>query len=454
MRRRFAVSLILAACLLEGCAGRPGQPSSAADAAPRTQPRLATRPFLAMPSSAEGEIPPLLSQTGAFADVRSLAPARGALPYDLAVAFWSDGAIKSRFVMIPAGQVRYSPTGDWVFPPGTVFVKTFELPDDATRPAARRRLETRLLVVDASGGVYGATYRWRDDLRDADLLPAAGLAADVTIRDARGTHRQPWVYPGREDCRTCHNAHTSGVLGPKARQLDFELRYPDGSTENQLRRWNRLGLFSSRLGEADMAGLVTLARLDDPRRSLQDRARSWLDANCAHCHRPGGTVANFDARFETPLERQRLIDGPVLIDQNVNRARVISARDPWRSVALLRVDTNDDLRMPPLARHSIDEQGVALLRGWILSLPGREALAPVAMTPEGGNFGGPVTVALSHPAAGAEIRYTLDGSAPGPGDARYEAPIRIDGAVVLRARAYKDGFTRSVISQQTYLVER
>ena len=54
--------------------------------------------------------------------------------------------------------------------------------------------------------------------------------------------------------------------------------------------------------------------------------------------------------------------------------------------------------------------------------------------------------------AGAEIRYTLDGSAPGPNDARYDGPIQIDGPTVLRARAYKNGLTRSVISQQTYLV--
>ncbi|MEJ1964992.1 MAG: chitobiase/beta-hexosaminidase C-terminal domain-containing protein [Gammaproteobacteria bacterium] len=46
----------------------------------------------------------------------------------------------------------------------------------------------------------------------------------------------------------------------------------------------------------------------------------------------------------------------------------------------------------------------------------------------------------------------MDGSVPGPGDTRYEGPIRIDGPTTLRARAYKEGFTRSVIALQTYLV--
>ncbi len=142
-----------------------------------------------------------------------------------------------------------------------------------------------------------------------------GLNEDIAVRDAGGPHVQSWYYPSREDCLVCHNSHTKGVLGPKTRQMNRVLRYPDGVTENQLQRWNRLGLFSHALDEKDMPGFATLARADDASRSIEDKARSWLDANCAHCHRPGGTVANFDARYETPLAEQRIVDGPVLIDQ-------------------------------------------------------------------------------------------------------------------------------------------
>jgi uncharacterized repeat protein (TIGR03806 family) len=405
-----------------------------------------------MPDTAAGAMPPLLSQTGAFTDVRQLAPAAGLMPYDLLLAFWSDAAVKGRFVAIPEGKVAFSATGEWTFPPGTVFVKTFELPVDTAQPQHMRRLETRLLVVDRNGGVYGVTYKWRADLSDAELLSPAGLNENISVRDARGTHEQTWYYPGREDCLACHNSHTNGPLGPKTRQMNRELRYPDGVVENQLRHWNRLGLFSPAIDEKDFGSLPVLARAEDANRSIEDKARSWLDANCAHCHRPGGTVANFDARYQTPLESQHIVDGPVLIDQNVDRARVISPHDPWRSVALMRIDTNGDIRMPPLARHVIDVKGVSLVRDWIMSLPGRDVVPPPAFQPAGGDFKSPVSVSLSSSEPGAEIRYTLDGSAPGPSDARYEGPIRIEGPAVLRARAYKDVLTRSVSVQQTFVV--
>src|SRR5882762_3068638 len=132
--------------------------------------RNAPEPYLRMPHLAGGKIPLLLSQTGAFSDTPNLVPGGGLIPYDIAVPFWSDGAAKSRWVAVPNAKIKYSPTGDWVFPRGTVFVKTFELPAAAASPAVKRRLETRLLVCDGAGGVYGVVYKWRPDLSDADLL--------------------------------------------------------------------------------------------------------------------------------------------------------------------------------------------------------------------------------------------------------------------------------------------
>jgi uncharacterized repeat protein (TIGR03806 family) len=414
--------------------------------------RIAPRPYLAMPQDAGGQMPTLLSRTGAFSNVRKLIPSQGLIPYDLVVAFWSDGAGKSRWVAVPKDKIKFSSTGEWTFPRGTVFVKTFELSTDAADPGITRRLETRLLVCDSAGGVYGVVYKWRPDNSDADLLKGSETE-EIPIKTPTGeVRKQPWYYPNRLDCLACHNANAGGVLGVKTRQMNRVFTYPSGATDNQLRAWNHIGLFEPEVSDADLATLPTLAAADDTARTLQDRARSYLDANCAQCHRPRGTVAYFDARYDTPLDQQALIGGPVLIDQGIDRPRVISPHDTWRSIAYMRVNTVDDIKMPPIARETIDQKGVRLLRDWITSLPGRPVLDPPAMSPASGNFGAPIEVSLSEAEPGAEIHYTLDGSVPTPSDLRYEKPIRLTGPTVLRARAFKDGFTRSITTQEVFIV--
>jgi mono/diheme cytochrome c family protein len=315
-----------------------------------------------------------------------------------------------------------------------------------------RRLETRLLVRNNRGGVYGVVYKWRPDLSDADLLPGSATEK-IPIRRADGSSSdQTWYFPSRKDCLTCHTARANGVLGVKTRQMNRDLTYPGGVTDNELRAWSHVGLFDTQLSDAQIEQLPKLAAADDHSRSLEDRARSYLDANCAQCHRPGGTIASFDARYDTPLAQQGLIDGPLVYDLQIDHSRVVAPHDIWRSIVWERTNTNADIRMPPLARETIDVQGVALLREWILSLPGRAVLDPPAITPAGGNFAQPVNVQLKTSEPGAVVRYTTDGSVPGPSDSRYDAPIRVTQPTVLRARAYKDGFTRSITSQQVFVV--
>ncbi len=416
-----------------------------------------SRAFLDRPPDERGAIPSLLSQTGAFTETRTLKADPALIPYDLNVAFWSDGAAKSRWISLPRGgsgqseKIRFSPTGEWKFPPGTVFVKHFELATDETRPDQRRRLETRLLVCDRAGGVYGVSYKWRPDGMDADLI-REGQVEPIAIRTARGSRIQNWQYPGPADCRQCHTPASGGVLGVNARQLNGDLTYPRGRTDNQLHTWNRLGLFEPAVAEADIARLPRLARGDDAGRSLEDRARSYLDANCSQCHRPGGVVADFDARYDTPLANQGLIGAPVRIDLGIDGARVIAPNDPWRSTILGRVETTEPTRMPPLAHEVIDRRGAELLRAWIGSLPGTPALAPPTIRPKGGDYRGPVRVTLGHPDPGAVLRYTLDGTAPGKVSTAYEGPIEIRRSTTIRARAYKAGWTRSIAAQETLIV--
>jgi uncharacterized repeat protein (TIGR03806 family) len=406
--------------------------------------------YLLMPPRADGPLPLLLSQTGAFKDVRNLVPGDGLIPYDIIVPFWSDGAMKSRWISLPNGKIKFSPAGEWVFPQGTVFVKTFELPTDETNPNVKRRLETRLLVCDSMGGVYGATYKWRADNSDADLL-ATNLTEAIPIQTATGVRTQTWYYPNRQDCLTCHTANAGYVLGVKTRQLNSDFAFSSGITDNELRAWNHIGLFEPKFSEDDLKIFPELARADDLSRSLEDRARSYLDANCAQCHRPKGTVAYFDARYDTPLAKQELIDGPVLIDERIDNPRIIKPNDIWRSIVYMRTDTTEAFKMPPLARNRIDEQGMNLLRQWIESLPGPPALPPPEISPHGGNFDKPVAVVLkSEP--GATIRYTLDGTVPTTSDFLYEKPVQLTGPTILRAKAFKPGFTKSITTQEIFIV--
>jgi uncharacterized repeat protein (TIGR03806 family) len=421
--------------------------------------RPTAKPYLDMAESETGAFPKRLSETGAFKSTRDLVPVDSLIPYDLAVAFYSDGASKSRWISVPndsshpGSKIAFAAADEWKFPNGTVFVKHFEFRIDETRPGLTRRLETRLLVRESGGSVYGATYKWRADNSDADLL-ATNLSEEILIRTAAGVRTQTWYYPSRQDCRTCHTDLAGGVLGVKTRQLNRGLLYGNGVQDNELRAWNHIGLFEPQLDEAALPAYPRLARAADATRSVEERARSYLDANCAHCHRPGGTIGNFDARYDTPLGRQNLIGGSVLIDQGIDRPQIIAPNDIWRSIAFMRINTLEGYKMPPLAHETFDEQGKGILRAWIQSLPGPPVLAPPELPPPPNHDVDFLEVALSHNEPGAAIHYTLDGSAPTVSDPVYEKPIKLENSTVVRAKAFKRGFTKSITVQQIYILGR
>ncbi len=202
---KFSAALLACIAGLAACHGRYG-----------IENRIVPQPYLGMPQNADGAIPALLSQTGVLKDAPKLTPADGLLSYEIRVPFWSYGANKLRWVSVPAAKIGFAPTGEWTFPAGVVFVKTFELPVDDAPPTITGRIETRLLGRDATGGVYGVVYKWRADNSDADLL-TSGVNEEIPIRTADGgTRSQTWYYPSREDCLKCHNSHAGGVLGRSA----------------------------------------------------------------------------------------------------------------------------------------------------------------------------------------------------------------------------------------------
>jgi uncharacterized repeat protein (TIGR03806 family) len=318
------------------------------------------------------ELPPRLSQTGVFASLADLSPGSGVVPYGVNAPLWGDGAAKRRWIALPGNaQVGFAPTGEWKFPAGTVLIKHFEIGVDETDPSRRRRLETRLLVVDRAGLGYGVTYRWRPDGSDADLLPA-GLGEDIPVRTARGSRLLHWNYPSRHDCLVCHTPVAGFVLGVTTRQLNGPLTYSrTGVTDNQLRTWRHLGLFANPPNEKAIPHLRRLVPVTDQAAPLEQRVRSYLDSNCAQCHRPGGARAEFDARLDTPLQLQKLIGGPLIgADLGVPGARVVTPGAPERSMIYLRMSRRQGVfNMPPLATNVVDADAVAAVAAWIRSLP-------------------------------------------------------------------------------------
>ncbi len=326
-------------------------------------------------------LPQHLSELGAFTDPVHLVPAPGLIPYSVNSPLWSDGATKQRWVAVPQNQkITFSATDNFSFPGGTVFIKNFDLTVNETN-GATRRLETRFLVRNNLGGIYGITYKWRADGSDADLLSAA-LTETLDVTNASGVRTQTWYYPGPFDCLVCHNPNSGNVLGVNARQLNGPLTYPaTGVTDNQLRTWNHLGLFTNALDEASLTNVPKLVHVDDTNYTAEIRVRSYLDANCAQCHRPNGVAGYFDARFRTPLGAQRLINGPLANSLGDANNRVIKPRDLSKSVLFARINRLGDIQMPPLARNVADTNAINSVAQWIESLPGSTEPAPPRFHP-------------------------------------------------------------------------
>ncbi|MCW1924426.1 PQQ-dependent sugar dehydrogenase [Luteolibacter arcticus] len=322
-----------------------------------------------LPATADEGLPPTLSGTGIFSD-KNLTPKAGFVPYTLNSPAWADGAETQRWVILPeSAQIGFAPTGEYSWPGGTIFVQHFEIvTNKATN--TRRRLETRVLVLDAAGSFgYGATYRWRPDHSDADLVDAAGQEEVLKITDSSGsTRNQTWSYPGSGLCFMCHTPNAGFVLGPKTRQLNGDHAYPGGRTDNQLRTWNYLQMFSAALDESAIAGYPHTCKIDDPTASLEKRVRSYLDANCANCHRPNGTGALWDARFDTPMASQGLLNGEVRNTFGIESGKVVVPGDPAKSLLHRRMGaTSLAEQMPPVTRNVVDAAALDVLSEWIRS---------------------------------------------------------------------------------------
>ncbi len=336
--------------------------------------------------------PRKLSQTGLFQSTADLIPVDGAVPYEVNVPLWSDHAQKLRFVVLPAAaSIDFHQDAPWTFPIGTVFVKTFLLPQnrpaqhraDRRNLADARRLETRLMVYSPEGWV-GYTYLWNEEQNDAQLAEDQPLVRQYPVNTAAGQLEQSWYFPSRSDCMACHTQAAGFVLGFQTRQLN---RMVDG--QNQLAALQAQGVFSRPLPQPPgqlpahpdwTTALVKPAQTQQDQTqqvqtpqdqsSVQRLARAYLDANCAMCHQAKGIGGRApDLRAGLPLGKARLIHHPPRQGWlGPNDGKLVTPGEPAASELLLRMQRRGGRQMPPLASSVVDPKAVELVKLWIQGL--------------------------------------------------------------------------------------
>ncbi|MBT1688674.1 hypothetical protein [Dawidia soli] len=258
---------------------------------------------------------PVLSEYQIFEGKPSaLNPAAGFHLYELSTELFSDYAEKQRLVKVPSGQ-RLTPRQDDLpdFPDGTILVKTFYYYHDKRDTSKGRQLiETRLEIKSGDRWNVG-TYLWNPAQTDARLV-TSGLNKTVNWIDEHGIGKViSYHVPSNHECGTCHSSNDVIIpIGPKLRNLNTDVSR-DGAVVNQLAYFQQQGV----LGDVDPAQITALPRWQDTTYGLQDRARAYLDMNCAHCHRRGGFEDGDRLRlgYDTPLsdtgisgQRDNIID--------------------------------------------------------------------------------------------------------------------------------------------------
>lgn len=280
-----------------------------------------------------GELPQLLSRTGCVdpSDPRQLVS--GAIPYEVAVPFWSDGVAKQRYLFLPPGSsLAVLSDGDLEVPRGSVLVKNFV--------HEGRPFETRFYVRHDDGEYSGYSYAWRDDGSDAELVESTHRGKVKALE---------WIFPGPEACHQCHTAAAGRTLGLELRQL---------AVPGQLERLVEMGALA---GPID--GVEALSTSEG---APEARARAYLHVNCSGCHRPQGPGRGaLDLRYTVPLARSGMCEPSLLSAQ---ASALVMPRQASASPLFQRLSQRGAGSMPPLATLRVDSEGAALVAAWIDAL--------------------------------------------------------------------------------------
>jgi uncharacterized repeat protein (TIGR03806 family) len=305
----------------------------------------ASAPMVNAEAVTSAAFPALLSDYGFFADAAAQQPARGVTAYRLNTPLWSDGAEKLRFVYIPPGQqAKAQGEGLLDLPVGSALIKTFKF--------GGKLIETRVLLHRAEGWV-ALPYVWDADQQEARLTLGG------TRIELAGPVGQPISYavPNKNQCKECHGVSRQVTpIGPKAYNLSaawLEALNKAGKLDHVPAVANRIPLWEER-DHADGA----LA------------ARGYLEANCAHCHNPGGAASNsglYLGWLESDPIKLGIGKRPVAAGRGSGNLDFdVVAGDPAHSILYYRMASLEGgVAMPELGRSALDPAGLAAVQRWI-----------------------------------------------------------------------------------------
>ena len=232
--------------------------------------------------------------------------------YEMSTPLFTDYSYKLRSVALPKGeQMTYDGEGLLLFPDNTVLAKTFYYMNDERNPdLGKRIIETRILIK--KDGVWSVgNYFWNSEQTDAFLDEDAHIVP-LDYVDGQGTNRSlNYKVPAKQLCVQCHDNNGNTLpIGPKTRALNFTYK-----GNNQIQDFIDLQLLQ---GAPAVSEIKALPDWTDSSLSLEERARAYLDVNCAHCHQPGGSYNlgygdSFDFRYETSFEESNIFETRVAI---------------------------------------------------------------------------------------------------------------------------------------------
>jgi uncharacterized repeat protein (TIGR03806 family) len=296
-------------------------------------------------------------------ELKNLEPAYKVLPYDLNSSLFTDYALKKRFVWMPEGtQATYSSDGEILnFPVGAALIKNFYynnvLPDNVTKI-----IETRIMIRKASGWIF-ANYKWNEEQTEA-FLDMNGSTLNITWIQNGDKMSVNYSIPKGEDCVRCHsNGSTHVPIGPKPQNLFKDFTYANG-IQNQLEKWKQEGYLDSFTQN-------TLATVDwqDTTKSLDLRARSYLDINCAHCHRPGGTCDIMPLNFSFTAVANPVDLGVCVAPHDFlsgGEDYIIEAQNGENSLMISLMNSRKKDEMMPLVGRTIaHNEALELIQEWI-----------------------------------------------------------------------------------------